>query len=193
MLDKDLGLQVLQIWWPELTSLKRVIFEYAPPERFTNDNSAFDVAFEVSSGDQLGLIGLECKYTDIFSSTEYDRQEYRTIFTVSNSFRANYEEFVSKDYNQLFRNELIAKALRQNKKYDFVKTGLFCYQDDSSAISTAESFQGMLNDPQSFRTITYNNFLENIQRLDLNWRQREWTMLLWARYCGFKLSDLAVL
>ena len=111
----------------------------------------------------------------------------------SNAFKANYEEFVSKDYNQLFRNELIAEALRQNKKYDFVKTGLFCYPDDISAISTAENFQGMLNDPQSFKTITYNSFIENIQRLDLNWRQREWTMLLWARYCDFQLSDLAVL
>jgi hypothetical protein len=87
--DKGFGLKVLQNWWPEVTELKRVIFEYAPEERYTTDNSAFDVAFEVSAGGQSGLIGLEWK----------------------------------------------------------------------------------------------------VQRLDLKWEQREWTMLLWARYCGTILSD----
>lgn len=189
MHNKDLGLQALQTWWPDLTELKRVIFEFAPDERYTDDNSAFDVAFEVCIGDRIGLIGLECKYTDTFSLTEYKKAVYETIYNNSTGFKAEYEEFISKDYNQLFRNQLIAEALMQNSKYDFVKTGLFCYHDDSSAIRIAGKFKEMLSDGQDFRTITYNQFIENLQRLDLSWKEREWTMMLWARYCGFKLSD----
>lgn len=178
MLDRAFGLQVLQLWWPEISELKRVIFEYAPPEKYTNDNSAFDIAFEVSMGDQVGLIGLECKYTDTFSATPYHKTEYENIYNASNAFAATYEELKLANYNQLFRNQLIAEALVQNKNYAFVKTGLFCYQDDNSAIQTADKFKLMLSDPESFKTITYNNFIESVQRLDLNWRQREWTMLL---------------
>lgn len=64
--DPAFGLAVLKSYYPELTKLRRVIFEYAPAENYTEDHSAFDVAFEVESGDKLGLIGWECKYTARF-------------------------------------------------------------------------------------------------------------------------------
>ena len=56
--DKNLALRVLQQFWPELTEVRNVVFEYAPEENFTNDNSAFDVAFDVMIGSQNGLVGL---------------------------------------------------------------------------------------------------------------------------------------
>ena len=189
MADTDFGLKVLQTWWPNLTELKRVIFEYAPKERFSNDNSAFDIAFEVAIGSKTGLIGLECKYTDTFSSTEYDKPAYRDLFEKSNSFIADYNDLKASKYNQLFRNQLISEGLTQNKKYDFVKTGLFCYEQDNSAIQTGMELKKMLTNPDSFTLLTYSNFIENVQQLDLDWLQREWTMLLWARYCAEALSE----
>jgi hypothetical protein len=189
MADMDFGLKVLQNWWPKLTELKKVIFEYAPNECYTDDNSAFDIAFEVAIGDDLGLIGLECKYTDTFSSTEYDKPAYREIFEKSRSFAASYNELKASKYNQLFRNQLIAEALLQHNKYKFVKTGLFCYQQDQSAINTAQGLQKMLFNPDSFTIITYSDFIEAVQRLELGWQKREWTMLLWARYCATVLSE----
>lgn len=189
MMDTKFGLKVLQTWWPDLTELRRVIFEFAPKERYTNDNSAFDIAFEVMIGDQVGLIGLECKYTDTFSSTEYDKPTYRTIFDKSSSFVANYDDLKASKYNQLFRNQLIAEGLIQNNKYSFVKTGLFCYEKDDGAIETGQELQKMLSKPDSFKIITYRNFIENIQQLDIDWQKREWTMMLWARYCGTVLSN----
>lgn len=189
MMDTKFGLKVLQTWWPDLTDLIRVIFEFAPKERFTNDNSAFDIAFEVMIGEQVGLIGLECKYTDTFSSTEYDKPAYRTIFDKSSSFVADYDNLKASKYNQLFRNQLIAEGLIQNNKYSFVKTGLFCYEKDDSAIETGQELQKMLSKPDSFKIITYRNFIENTQQLDIDWQKREWTMMLWARYCGTVLSN----
>ena len=192
MADRDFGLRVLQTWWPNLTELNEVIFEFAPKERYTEDNSAFDIAFEVKIGKRKGLIGLECKYTDSFSATSYHKQAYKDIYQKSTSFTAGYEQLKAIKYNQLFRNQLIAEALIQNDKYKFVKTGLFCYHEDNSAISTAKGLQKMLKDPKSFTIITYKDFIENLQRLELDWRQREWTMLLWARYCAMILSDSVV-
>lgn len=189
MIDKDFGLKVLQNWWPEITVLKRVVFEYAPSARYTEDNSAYDIAFEVMAGSKTGLIGLECKYTDTFSSTAYDKPAYRKIYENSDSFIAPFDQLKSGKYNQLFRNELIKEALLQNRQYDFVRTGLFCHQEDDTAIATANEFKNMLAQPDSFTIITYMNFIEKIQKQVLPPGQREWTMLLWARYCAAELSE----
>ncbi|MBD3377602.1 hypothetical protein GF406_21415 [candidate division KSB1 bacterium] len=191
-IDTNFALAVLKQFWSELTQVKRVIFEFAPPKNYTGDNSAFDVAFEVMAGNKKGLIGLECKYTDTFSHTEYDKSEYRQIFVQSGDriFNAKYENFNTARFNQLFRNQLIATASLQSREYAFVYTGLFCHQDDKSALQTSTEFQGMIkNDDNLFQVITYQDFITKIQRLPLSWKQRELSMLLWARYCSTQLSE----
>jgi len=191
MIDKSLGLRILQNWWPDISALTKVFFEFAPPEKYSNDNSAFDVAFEVEIGNLTGLIGLECKYSDSFSSTIYRKPEYFKLYSQSHSFKASYEELTSSTFNQLFRNQLLAEGMIQHhfKGYSFVKTGLFCYPDDHKAIQTGKKFQALVNDgPEVFKIITYKDFIEKSQRLELSWDQREWIMLLWARYLGVSLS-----
>jgi len=138
---------------------------------------------------------LECKYTDTFSTKEYDKPEYRDIYFNSNVFEETYECFISSRFNQLFRNQLIAEALVQNrkkrkgKKYDYVITGLFCHADDK-AIEVGKEFQGMLEDGDNiFKIITYQDFIETIQKQDIAWEKRELSMMLWARYCGDILSE----
>ena len=192
--DIDLALQILQKFWPNLTKVKRIAFEFSPVENYTGDNSAFDVAFEVMAGNLSGLVGLECKYTDSFSSTEYDKEVYRHIFSQSKEklFSAEYHEFKLARFNQLFRNQLMAEALVQNCQYNFVYTGLFCHQDDKSALQTGAEFQQMLNNGDKiFKIITYQEFIEKTQQLEISWEQRELSMMLWARYCGIQLSEQA--
>ena len=191
-LDTALALQVLRQYWPALTNVNRVMFEFAPADNYLNDNSAFDVAFEVMMGKQRGLLGLECKYTDTFSQTRYDKAEYRSVFeqNATGTFVAPYEAFVAPQFNQLFRNQLIAEVLLQNNDYDFVHTGLFCHPADAHALETGAAFQHMLkNGCEVFRVITYQNFIETMQRLEVPWEQRELSMLLWTRYCGTRLSE----
>jgi hypothetical protein len=200
--DHDFGLKILKFFYKDLTKLNNVFFEYAPNENYIKDNSAFDVAFEVEMGCKIGILGFECKYTDTFSykltnSEIYygdkgnkNHDNYLDIYNKSKvNFTKPYYDFVqSKDFNQLFRNQLIAETLLQNKKYDFVQTGLFCYELDKSAIKIANDFKKMLSNPESFKIITYRDFICEVQRLNLDWNQREWTMLLWARYCALALS-----
>lgn len=188
-IDTGLALRVLRCFYPDLTSVDRVIFEYAPEENYTNDNSAFDVAFEVTRGDELGLIGFECKFTDTFSQGEYNREEYREIYRRSNIFCREYRDYISRRYNQLFRNQLMAEAALLHQKYDFVFTGLFCHRDDERAMEIGDEFREMLNSETLFRVITYQTYIEEIQQLPLNWPQRELVMMLWARYCATRFSD----
>ena len=200
--DHIFGLEVLKTFYDDLTKLVSVTFEYNSIDNYTRDGSAFDIAFEVEVGEKKGLIGFECKYTDTFSFKpkesevyygDVGNKNYETYFEIYNKskdkFVNDYFEYVqNKDFNQLFRNQLIGETLLQNRKYDFVRTGLFYYQNDVNADTIANKFKKMFTNPESFQLITYSDFISNLQRLDLSWEQREWTMLLWARYCGIKLS-----
>lgn len=187
--DKTFALKIMNNLGFNISSVEDVIFEYAPSANYTNDNSAFDVALEVVRDDKKGLIGFECKYTDTFSAKEYDKPEYRAIFEKSDTFVKSYNDYKVSQFNQLFRNQLIAEALKQNNKYNFVITGLFCHKDDT-AIKTGAQFQAMLNGKgEAFKVITYQDFISAMQQLDISWDKREFSMMLWARYCGAKLSD----
>jgi hypothetical protein len=191
--NKIIAKELLKSFFPKITEFEDVLFEYNPVSIVTQDNSAFDVAFEVRENGRKGLIGLECKYTDEFSKTEYGKNDrkYYELFSQSKFFnKKEYNEYVKSEFNQLFRNQIIAEALIKKGEYDFVYTGLFCHYDDKSAIQTGNKFSTMLdNSGEIFKVITYKDFFENIQKLNLDWEMRELSMMLWARYCGECLSE----
>jgi hypothetical protein len=189
--DRQLAADVFRHWIPELATVDEVRFEYAPEERYTNDNSAFDVAFFFTTVDnQKGIFGLECKYTDDFSNKVIDKKEYQHVFEKSKGiFRDKYGQYINLKYNQLFRNQLLGEALKQNKDYDVTICGLVCHHDDERAIKIGIEFQDMLiGKHDRFKIITYKDYISTIQRLNVDWNKREWTMELWARYCGLRLS-----
>ena len=181
---------ILELRLPGISKVSNIFFEFAPREKYSGDNSAFDVAIEIEMGSLKGLVGLECKYTDTFSAKEYSKDSYRRIFEASTSFKQPYEAYIASRFNQLFRGQLIAEALVQNKKYDFCMNGLFCHHLDTDAIETGLEFRKMMfGGDEGFRIITYSEFISDVQKLDLSWERREWSMMLWARYCGHRLSD----
>ena len=189
-MDLDLAEAVLKSFYPAVTKVSNVWFEYAPLARYTQDNSAFDISIEMEIGDRKGLLGLECKYTEPFSQKEYDKTAYREIFAKSDVFTKEYSTYISSRYNQLFRNQLMAEAMVQGGEYDFVYTGLFCHQEDQNATGIGAEFGSLLNLEEDFQVITFRDFVERVQQLPLTWEQREWSNLLWARYCSEALSRL---
>lgn len=189
MFNKALATKILKRFFPIVESVEKVVFEYAPAENYLADNSAYDVAFIVRSCDDMGLIGLECKFTDTFSTEKYSKASYKQIYSNSKIFKKPYVQYTVSKYNQLFRNELIAESAIQNNKFKFVHTGLFCHPSDFHAIRVASEFQQMLHTGvERFKVITYDNYLTELQKMDLNWEMREWTMMLWARYLATNLS-----
>ncbi|MEA1977746.1 MAG: hypothetical protein U9N80_07575 [Chloroflexota bacterium] len=146
----------------------------------------------MGAGNKKGFIGLECKFTDDFSTKEYHKPKYQEIYNKSERFASAYEDFIVSRYNQLFRNQLMAEALVINGVYDFVHTGLFCHPDDEKALKIANEFRSMLSEGEEhFHIITYQDFLDAAQRLELSRDKREMLWMLWARYCGTALSERA--
>jgi len=201
--NPELALGFLQTIKPEITHFEKVTFEYAPDSN--KDSSAFDIGFIVKSGKKRGFMGFECKYTDTFSfrrkggkvnygdksEVEEDRNyiNYLKLYLENRGrFPDDYFKYVrSKEYNQLFRNELLAVQLKSD--YEFVVTGLFCHHDDKETIKSGNEFQKKIgNGINDFNVLTYANYFERIQKLNLSWEHRELIMLLWARYCGLDLS-----
>jgi hypothetical protein len=191
-LDRSLGLRAIRAFFPDVTGLRDVKFEYAPTPKhsFTDDNSAFDVALEVEVGDKVGLIGIECKYTESFSPKAYRKNRYKELYDASNNFNASYDELTASAFNQLFRNQIIAESLLQSGIYQFVKTALFCSPDDVVAKKTGAKFAEMLK--CQFRVFDYFELVTAMQRLELTTQQREISMRLWARYIAYSLSETAL-
>jgi hypothetical protein len=176
-----------------MDAVDAVKFEFAgDPERERPDNSAFDVAVLFRRGRRKGLLGIECKYVDSLKSKPYDKGAYKQLMAAPRTFAAgaDYASLKQPRFNQLFRNQLIAERLLQGNEFDIAETRLFCHPGDD-AIKTAGEFGAMLvTGPVSgFGTITYDEFIAAVQRLDVPWDVRQWTMLLWARYCGTVLSE----
>lgn len=202
--NTDVALSFLKTLRPDIIKVEDVVFEFAP--KSTSDHSAFDFGFVVRTKAGRGFWGFECKYTDTFSfrrqgskvnygdksGVEEDRN-YSKYFQIyqeySNRFTDDYFSYVrDRNFNQLFRNELLAMQLKN--EFDFVLTGLFCHHDDEETVKSGLEFQKKIgNGKDDFIVLTYADYFDRIQRFDLTWEQRELVMLLWARYCGLKLSE----
>lgn len=199
----EITLRFLKTIQPEITDCESIVLEFAP--RTTKDKSAFDFGFIVNSGRGKGFIGFECKYTDTFSykrkgsklfyGDKLDKEEdknYKHYFELYENnrdrFPDNYFTYVrNKHYNQLFRNELLAVQLKS--EFAFVVTGLFCHHKDKDTRTAGEVFQKKIgNGKDDFVILTYADYFERMQKLNLTWKQRELVMMLWARYCGLELS-----
>jgi hypothetical protein len=190
--DLSFAKEVLKFWITDIKVVEKVVFEFAPPENYTNDNSAFDIAFFYFNKDmKKGIFGLECKYTDDFSKYPYKRSAYEDIYKKSgNVFIKRYKQYIAPNYNQLFRNQLIAESMAQHGDIEIVTTGLFCHHMDDNASKIGSGFQGLLNQKERrFISINYQDYITVLQKGDLSWDRREWLMELWARYCATSLSD----
>lgn len=168
--------EVLRNWIPNIAEVTQVRFEYAPVERYTDKKSTFDVAFfYLTAQGKKGLFGLECKYTDDFSKKKYTNDNYHKIFDkATGKFTKPYNEYIVAEYNQLFRNQLIAEALLQNKIVDEAVTGLFYHPQDENAHKIGIAFQKMLaGSDKVLKLMNYSDFITNLQKMDLTWGRRE--------------------
>jgi hypothetical protein len=199
-LAEEPGLRLAQRMLPQLLGLGEVTitgieFEYAHSVRPIEDNTAFDVAVKFTRGGRLGLVGIECKYTEPFSPTPYDKPRYRVVFAQANeAFTASYEDLVQGRYNQLLRTHLLSQALRLAGDFTEVHTCVFSSGLKGDACpSIAADFGARVRQLPSSRffQLDFIAFIAQAQRQDLSWAEREWTMLLWARYCATFLSERA--
>jgi hypothetical protein len=192
--ESGLANRFLKILIPDITNVSSVDFECNPKNRI--DKSAFDFGFQIEINGKKGFAGYECKLTDEFSWRdktgkfygEEGTSGYNRYFPVyerhRNHFIDDYFSYVkSKEFNQLFRNELMAKNMEENKEYEFVFTGLFCHNDDKPTVDAGKRFVEKLGDGQrKFRTFTHSEFFEIMGQLTLTPMQQFWLRMLRVRY-----------
>lgn len=196
----ELALNFIKTIRPDITKVEDVVFEFAPSS--TKDKSAFDFGFIVWSDNRKGFMGFECKYTDTFSykrpktklyygdDGDKNFEHYFPLYENNRiRFTCDYFNYIrNKHYNQLFRNELL--GIQLTNEFDFITTGLFCHHDDTETVKSGMEFKKMIgNGTDDFIMLTYADYFEKIQRLNLTWEQRELVMMIWARYCGLGLSN----
>lgn len=200
--NPDIALAFLKTIRQDIISVDDIVFEYAPES--SQDSSAFDFGFVVTTETEKGFIGFECKYTDDFSyqrtrpnepsvfyGDDGDKNyvDYHRLYSDNrNRFPDDYYSYVRhKHYNQLFRNEILGAQLISDN--DFVITGLFCHHDDKKTCDAGLEFQKKIgNRKDDFIVMTYADYFVRMQKLNLSWETRELVMMLWARYCGLDLS-----
>ncbi len=192
--DDSLAQKFLNRIIPGFGEIIDIGFERKPKwgENPTDDKSAFDVMIEyVDSNEQRTIFGIECKYTDELTSEKHDKPAYQRIYEKAKGvlFTENYDFYIQPSFNQLFRNQLMAHAHEMETGIRGY-CGLFCTERDQKAIKIGTQFKNSLTGKEErFLIITYEQFIETMQKLDLSWEQRVQTMLLWARYLGLELSE----
>ena len=107
----------------------------------------------------------------------------------ASAFGAPYETLIrDKRANQLFRSALIAECAKRNGQYARVSSALFCHPGDRAGQAAGRTFGALMGD-HAFAVTTIDAMIATLQREPLNPAQREWTMMLWARYLAGNLSD----
>ncbi len=132
-LDRNLATRLIRALpgFEHVARVTDVKLEYAPTpkEDFLNDGTSFDawVEYERRSDGALGFVAIETKLTEPFSPTHRDFTERYRRWKVEPAWwwRDGAEDhFPNKLYNQLWRNHLLAFALRYQKALKYAEC--FC-------------------------------------------------------------------
>ena len=115
------------------------------------DKTAFDafVSYRTSAG-KRGFFAVETKYTESFSRKIYDKPRYREVTDWAESgFRAGAADVMRGiKTNQLWRNALLALAVRRELQFDEGRVLLVALEDDPHIDRAMKVFSRVHDDPQ---------------------------------------------
>ena len=155
---------VRAVFDPTAREIVEVLCEWAPrpAAQYLGDRSAFD-AIVVYRDDQNRrcFVGIETKYIDRFSPTEYRSARYDDVTAKSGWFVDGAAEQLARSAtNQLWRTTMLAASLVLGGGYDRGLVALMSLADDTTASSAAEQVRGCMHDPSLLRHITYSDFVD---------------------------------
>jgi hypothetical protein len=150
--DHDLAKNLLATLVPEkIWEVTRVEIEWAPQPAtvYLNDHTAFDAFIEYRTEDeQLAGLGIETKLSEPFSQKVYDRPEYRRWMELPDSpWRPDsWNKVQSVEYNQLWREHLLATALRFHPEstYDRTRLMLVYHPEDINCVRNFSYYTNLL-------------------------------------------------
>jgi len=114
------------------------------------DRTAFDafVTYRDRQG-RRGFLGVETKYTEPFSRKSYDKDRYRAVtsWPEAGFVPGAAERLKAADTNQLWRNSLLAVAVRKEMGFDFGAVWVVALADDPHVAAALSVFEDLHTAP----------------------------------------------
>lgn len=188
----DLATMAFRSIYPDIRRVTEIIIEYAPlpVNEYLGDKTAFDVFVAYrNESNQRGFIGIEMKYTETFSPTEYVTTRYQELTNSSSSPFSKGTDLLKK-YNQLWRNTLLAYSMLVHPKsvYQQGHTLLIYMKEDEAVDQMLPGFRDCLKNPQSWiKAMDVREFIKVLQKLSLSQDEQKWIDDFTSRYLRFDL------
>ena len=209
--DFEIGNAVFKELFPflKIKQLVNIKMEYVPGDgigknnrTITTDNSCFDVYIEYKNeNDKLGGIGIEVKYTESFSNSDYWKETgYKkdryidAIKKYSVQFYEKYtKEYLQPTYNQLFRNQLLAEEVKDKFNMDCILAVVYS-EEDSKCIDTVDKFKNLMKIENTCIPISISQIVQSA--IKVSEKQPEIKSLykdIYNRYCNYDLLNKGIL
>lgn len=154
---------------PEATSIVRVDCEWAPPpSEALADKTAFDAVVVTSRSDgSTHLIGIETKYTEPFSTTEYSVDKYRTPHESSGWFLADTADgLTAAATNQLWRNALLATKCENNDHATTSAVAVVALANDPKASAAVAGLRAAMHEPERrCLSVSFEQFVDAARQI----------------------------
>jgi hypothetical protein len=151
------------------------------------DRTAFDawVAYRDGQGNR-GFFAVETKYTESFSPRIYDRPRYREVTNWSDTgFLPGAAEMLrGPATNQLWRNTLLASAVRREFNFDQGRVLVVALADDPHVARATDIFRGAHEAPEALVRVATLEELVGAAR-------EEDTLADWSEQFGRRYLDLS--
>jgi hypothetical protein len=182
-LDSDVG-RVKEI---------RIEWNPVPASDYLSDRTAFDafVEYERVRGG-LGFFGIETKLTEPFSQREYDGAAYRRWLVVSGAPWRNDAADVlhRKEHNQLWRNHLLAFALRhRSPDHTFGALAVVGHPEDVELENAIQGYRELLATESSLRIWPLDRVVDAALDAASTEPRRKWLHRFADRYLRLELSE----
>jgi hypothetical protein len=157
---------VQQLFDPSAVAVEMIECEWTPTARL-GDRTAFDAALVTRHIDgSTHLIGIETKYTESFSPTEYTSDEYVGVHEASGWFRTGTAEaLVGKATNQLWRNCLLAAAAEMAGEYTTAAVVVVALDGDPGAEAAMAGLATAMTDASRCRAAPLERIVEAGKRI----------------------------
>lgn len=167
-LDLNLASSVMAAVYPDLISrVTGIRFEYSPGrslERFTADNSAFDVFIEYEPiGGGKGFLGIEVKYhEDLKVSPAPHRPRYDQVAVRMNCFKPEYlVKLKQTPLEQLWRDHLLAGSMLQEAELGYTQGKFIVLYPAANPYcrSAIQKYRNSLADSATFDAWTLEGYI----------------------------------
>ena len=139
--------------------------EWAPDPHPLGDRTAFDAYVEYRTDDgEPGFLGIETKYTELFSQKRYESDRYTEITEAPHSgFRPGASgRLASARTNQLWRNTMLALA-HTTQRFNQGFSVVLHAAGDGEIGSAIEAFYAEREEPGSLlRVVTYERLIDAV-------------------------------